>query len=98
MIIDAMDLLYTQKLGALHRLQRFDFTPLAMRIRTNGLKVFGFGEKKRQKPLNACSFLFLESLAGEAPQCRYGPGAARRAKPRANSKATPAWSGCFAMP
>ncbi len=65
MIIDAMDLLYTQKLGAFCIASSdSDFTPLAMRIRINGLKVLGFGEKKTPLPfINACSkFLFLESL------------------------------------
>jgi hypothetical protein len=35
-----------------------------MRIRANGLKVFGFGEKKTPSPfVNACSrFLYLENL------------------------------------
>lgn len=68
MIIDAMDLLYTQKLvGVAIASSDSDFTPLAMRIRTNGIQVFGFGEKKTPQPfINACSkFLFLESLADE---------------------------------
>ncbi len=79
MIIDAMDLLYTQKLGAFCIASSdSDFTPLAMRIRTNGLKVFGFGEKKTPEAfVNACSkFLFLESLAGEAPCADTALGAA----------------------
>ena len=47
MIIDAMDLLYTQRLDAfcLASSSDSDFTPLVMRIRANGLKVYGFGEK-----------------------------------------------------
>lgn len=68
MIIEAMDLLYTQKLDAFCIASSdSDFTPLAMRIRTNGLKVFGFGEMKTPQPfINACSkFLFLESLGTE---------------------------------
>ena len=41
-IIDAMDLLYTQKLSAFGIASSdSDFTPLAMRLRANGLKVFG---------------------------------------------------------
>ncbi len=65
MIIDAMDLLYTQKLdGFCLASSDSDFTPLVMRIRANGLKVFGFGEKKTPEPfVNACSkFLYLEHL------------------------------------
>jgi len=65
MIIDAMDLLYTQQLdGFALMTSDSDFTPLAMRIQTNGLKVYGFGEKKTPLPfVNACSqFIFTENL------------------------------------
>lgn len=65
MIIDAMDLLYTQRLDAFCLASSdSDFTPLVMRIRANGLKVYGFGEKKTPMPfVNACSkFLYLENL------------------------------------
>ncbi len=65
MIIDAMDLLYGQKLdGFCLASSDSDFTPLVMRIRANGLKVIGFGEKKTPMPfVNACSkFLYLENL------------------------------------
>ena len=65
MIIDAMDLLYTQHLDAFCLASSdSDFTPLVMRIRANGLKVLGFGEKKTPEPfVNACSrFLYLENL------------------------------------
>lgn len=65
MIIDAMDLLYTQKLDAFCLASSdSDFTPLVMRIRANGLRVYGFGEKKTPSPfVNACSkFLYLENL------------------------------------
>ena len=65
MIIDAMDLLYTQHLDAFAIVSSdCDFTPLVMRILTNGLKVYGFGEKKTPSPfVRACStFLYLESI------------------------------------
>lgn len=68
-IIDAMDLLYTQKLSAFGIASSdSDFTPLAMRLRANGLKVFGFGEEKTPPAfVNACTkFLFLENLAPPA--------------------------------
>ncbi len=64
-IIDAMDLLHGQKLSAFGIASSdSDFTPLAMRLRAAGHKVFGFGEKKTPPPfVNACTkFLFLESL------------------------------------
>lgn len=65
MIIDAMDLLYTKQLDGFGIVSSdSDFTPLVMRIRANGLKVFGFGEKKTPSPfVSACSkFLYLEAL------------------------------------
>ncbi len=65
MIIDAMDLLYTKQLDGFGIVSSdSDFTPLVMRIRANGLKVFGFGEKKTPAPfVSACStFLYLETL------------------------------------
>lgn len=65
MIIDAMDLLYTQQLDAFAIVSSdCDFTPLVMRILTNGLKVYGFGEKKTPLPfVSACStFLYLETI------------------------------------
>jgi uncharacterized protein (TIGR00288 family) len=70
MIIDAMDLLYTKSLDGFCLVSSdSDFTPLVMRIRANGLKVFGFGEKKTPEPfVNACSkFLYLENLGEPAP-------------------------------
>jgi hypothetical protein len=50
-----------------------------MRIRANGLKVFGFGEKKTPEPfVNACSkFLYLENLGEPAPAA---PPATKKAK------------------
>jgi uncharacterized LabA/DUF88 family protein len=65
MIMDAMDLLYTQQLDAFAIVSSdCDFTPLVMRILTNGLKVYGFGEKKTPLPfVYACStFLYLETI------------------------------------
>ncbi|MGF1566830.1 MAG: NYN domain-containing protein [Nodosilinea sp.] len=69
LIIDAMDLLYTQNLDAFAIVTSdCDFTPLVMRILTNGLKVYGFGEKKTPKAfVYACStFLYLENLGEES--------------------------------
>jgi len=65
MIIDAMDLLYTQKIDAFALITSdSDFTPLVMRILYNGITVFGFGEKKTPLPfVKACSqFIFTENL------------------------------------
>ena len=66
-IIDAMDLLYTQRLHAFALMTSdSDFTPLVMRLLTNGLKVYGFGERKTPHPfVNACSqFIYTENLEG----------------------------------
>lgn len=68
MIIDAMDLLYSHELDAFALMTSdSDFTPLVMRILTNGLKVYGFGEKKTPLPfIKACSqFIFTENLIEE---------------------------------
>lgn len=63
MIIDAMDLLYTRKFdGFCLVTSDSDFTGLAVRLREEGLTVFGFGEKKTPEPFrNAChKFVFTE--------------------------------------
>jgi uncharacterized protein (TIGR00288 family) len=68
LIIDAMDLLYTQNLDAFAIVSSdCDFTPLVMRILNNGLKVYGFGEKKTPLAfVYACStFLYLENIGQE---------------------------------
>jgi len=70
LVIDAMELLYTQKLDAFCIASSdADFTPLVMQLRANGHEVYGFGERKTPEPfVNACStFLYLDSLGGEAP-------------------------------
>jgi uncharacterized LabA/DUF88 family protein len=66
--INAMDLLYSQKLEASCLVSSdSDFTPLAMRILANGLKVYGFGQQTTPKPfVNACSkFLYFDSLEND---------------------------------
>ncbi len=68
LIIDAMDLLYTRKFdGFCFITSDSDFTGLAMRIREEGLTVFGFGEKKTPEAFrNAChKFLYTEVLRSE---------------------------------
>lgn len=65
MIIDAMDLLYTQELdGFALMTSDSDFTPLVMRLLTSGFTVYGFGEKKTPMPfVDACSqFIYTENL------------------------------------
>lgn len=65
LVIDAMELLYTQKLDAFCIASSdADFTPLVMQLRANGHDVYGFGERKTPVPfVNACTtFLYLDSL------------------------------------
>lgn len=65
MIIDAMDLLYTEQLdGFALMTSDSDFTPLVMRILSKGITVYGFGEKKTPMPfVKACSqFIYTENL------------------------------------
>ena len=66
LIIDAMDLLYTGRLGGFCIVSSdSDFTRLAARIRESGLTVYGFGERKTPKPfVAACDkFVYIENLA-----------------------------------
>lgn len=65
MIIDAMDLLYTRRFDGFCLVSSdSDFTGLALRIREEGLSVFGFGEEKTPDAFrNAChKFIFTEVL------------------------------------
>ena len=66
MVIDAMDLLYARNLDGFAIVSSdADFTPLVMRLLTEGVKVYGFGEDKTPLPfVNACSkFTYLEALS-----------------------------------
>lgn len=65
MIIDAMDLLYTDKFDGFCIVSSdSDFTKLASRIREHGLTVYGFGEQKTPGAfVSACDkFIFTEVL------------------------------------
>jgi uncharacterized LabA/DUF88 family protein len=65
MIIEAMDLLYTDQPDAYGIVTSdSDFTPLVMHLKAKGALVFGFGAQKTPMPfVNACSrFLYLEHL------------------------------------
>ncbi|WP_309500232.1 NYN domain-containing protein [Sulfurovum sp.] len=65
MTIDAIDLLHTKDIDAFaFATSDSDFTPVVMRVQNEGIKVYGFGEKKTPKPfMVACSqFIFTEQL------------------------------------
>lgn len=65
MIIDAMDILYSQKVNGFCLVSSdSDFTRLATRLREAGLQVIGIGEKKTPNPfIVACDkFIYIEIL------------------------------------
>lgn len=79
MIIDAMDLLYTQKFDAFALVSSdSDFTKLASRLKESEIYVFGFGEHKTPISFrNACDdFIFTENLSvntetlGDVPEVK----------------------------
>ncbi len=77
MIIDAMDLLYTDRFDGFCLVSSdSDFTALAIRIKEQGATVYGFGKKQTPEALqNACShFTYVENLSGyEEPQIKELP-------------------------
>jgi len=67
MIIDAMDLLYTDRIDGFAIVSSdSDFTALAIRIKEQGATVYGFGKKQTPEAFrNACShFTYVENLTG----------------------------------
>jgi Fe-S-cluster formation regulator IscX/YfhJ len=65
MIIDAMDILYTERVDAFCIVSSdSDFTRLATRLRESGMTVIGLGEKKTPNPfIVACDkFIYIEIL------------------------------------
>lgn len=91
LIIDAMDLLYTRNFdGFCLVTSDSDFTGLAMRIREEGLTVFGFGEQKTPEAFkNAChKFVFTEVLRLSSPKEELGSDDKdSKAAPKAKTKA-----------
>lgn len=75
MIIDAMDILYSEKVNGFCIVSSdSDFTRLATRLREAGMLVMGFGEMKTPQPfISACDkFIYLEILktAKSKPETR----------------------------
>lgn len=65
MTIDAMDVMFRQSVDAFCIVSSdCDFTPLVMRLRAEGKRVIGFGERKTPSPfVNSCTpFLFLNDV------------------------------------
>ncbi len=77
MIIDAMDLLYTNRFDGFCIVSSdSDFTRLAVRIRETGLMAYGLGEKKTPKSfVSACDkFIYAELLVpAEEEATEQGP-------------------------
>ena len=68
MTIDAIDLLHTKNIDSFaFATSDSDFTPVVMRVQQEGIKVFGFGEKKTPDAfMAACSqFIFTEKLMSD---------------------------------
>ena len=81
MIIDTMDLLYSQNIDAFALMTSdSDFTPLVMRILESGMPVYGFGEKKTPQPfVHACSqFIYTENLQSETEEVVENAGGVTR--------------------
>jgi uncharacterized LabA/DUF88 family protein len=68
LIIDAMDLLYTQNFDGFCIVSSdSDFTRLACRLRESGLVVYGFGEKKTPESfIKACDKFIYTEILGQA--------------------------------
>src|SRR6201999_1787044 len=76
MVIDAMDLLYSERFDGFCIVSSdSDFTRLAARLRESGLTVYGFGERKTPKPfVAACDkFIYVENLVTYAEETATAP-------------------------
>jgi hypothetical protein len=89
MIIDAMDILYSQKVDGFCIVSSdSDFTRLAQRLREAGMRVIGIGVKKTPVPFKAsCErFIYIENLKeqpAETPAPRPAPKSSAAAAPAA---------------
>ncbi len=89
MIIDAMDLLYTEKLDGFCIVSSdSDFTRLAARLREAGKFVLGFGERKTPRPfVAACDkFIFSEILREPEEEAASTKGEPKRKSQSADMK------------
>lgn len=97
MVIDAMDLLYARNLDGFAIVSSdADFTPLVMRLLTDGMKVYGFGERRHRRrssmrapssPMSRRSASKLQPPARRLPVARTPP----------HYVAIRVWSKCCAM-
>jgi len=92
MIIDAMDILYSEKVNGFCLVSSdSDFTRLATRLREAGMKVIGIGEKKTPDPfIVACDkFIYLEILKQESKETDEGDKKGKAVKKNNAEKVTP---------
>lgn len=83
LIIDAMDLLYTQRFDGFCIVSSdSDFTRLAVRIREAGLIAYGFGERKTPEPfVRACDkFIYTDLLTPPEEETDAAPAPRKPAK------------------
>lgn len=78
LVIDAMELLYTQRIdGYCIVSSDGDFTPLIMHLKAAGKRVYGFGKASTPPPfVNACTtFLYVENLeSADDVRAKVEPG------------------------
>jgi uncharacterized LabA/DUF88 family protein len=89
MVVDAMDLLHSGRFDAFAIVSSdADFTPLAMRLRAQNMRVFGFGEKKTPDPfVNACStFLYIDEPPAGTKSAGESADAAAMVPPMSTAK------------
>lgn len=83
MIIDAMDILYTNKVSGFCIVSSdSDFTRLATRLREAGMNVIGIGERKTPNPfIVACDkFIYIEILKNQSEEGNLEPTDRRKDK------------------
>ncbi|GHV96517.1 hypothetical protein AGMMS50293_28370 [Spirochaetia bacterium] len=88
MIIDAMDLLYSEKLDGFCIVSSdSDFTRLAARLRESGRIVYGFGEKKTPRAfVSVCDKFIYTEILKESPEESEDEDAKSVAKPKKDFK------------
>ncbi|BDS08900.1 hypothetical protein NT6N_39400 [Oceaniferula spumae] len=83
LLIDAMDILYTKDVGTFCLVSSdCDFTPLILRLRSDGKQVIGFGRNNTPDPfVNACTrFLYLDEDNGSQTQAKKKESSANQLK------------------
>jgi uncharacterized LabA/DUF88 family protein len=92
MIIDAMDILYSQKVNGFCLVSSdSDFTRLATRLREAGMLVYGIGEKKTPNPfIVACDkFIYIEILKNQSESAELSPNTSKSGTKNNVDKITP---------